>query len=263
MSETISAKSKIFGYKNVMRRPLKKHVQQPLFKPRGGKRARAGRPKQGVRASERHKTRPRLRASEPVHVTVRADASVGRLRKHDVFLAVREATLCVAKYEDFRIVHLSIQGTHLHLIVEAKDRLALAAGMQAFQISAAKQINRAITERTHVQRRGKVFPDRYHARIMRTPREVRDCIAYVLNNWRHHDEHKTRRARVWDIDPFSSGISFSGWKELEDADRMPEPPPTYKPLLVWLPRSYLLSTLWRRHGLIRAHEVPGGNHDEP
>jgi len=207
--------------------------------------------------------RPKLRAIEPVHVTVRVHPGVGRLRKHDMFLAVREATLCVAKYEDFRIVHLSIQGTHLHLIVEANDRLALAAGMQAFQISAAKQINRAISKRTRERRRGSVFTDRYHARIMRTPREVRNCIAYVLNNWRHHDEDQTRKTRVWDIDPYSSGISFSGWKELDDADRLPDPPSTYKPLLVWFPRSYLLSTLWRRHGLIRVHEVPGGNHDDP
>ena len=245
-----------------MARVRKRHVQQPLFKPHGGKRKGAGRPKQGARASERHQARPAVRASEPVHVTVRAVARVGRLRKHDIFLAVRDATICVAKHEDFRIVHLSIQGTHLHFIVEAASKRALAAGMRAFQISAARQINRVLGERAGAKCGGQVFADRYHARIMRTPREVRNCIAYVLNNWRHHGEDRTRRARAWDVDPFSSGISFTGWRELADAERMPVPPATYRPLLVWLPKSYLLSTLWRRHGLIRAREVPGGNHDD-
>ena len=60
-----------------------------------------------------------------------------------MFLAIREATIVLAKYEDVRIVHLSVQRTHLHMIVEAQSRLALAKGMNAFGISAAKQINRA------------------------------------------------------------------------------------------------------------------------
>ena len=37
---------------------------------------------------------------------------------------------------------------------------------------------------------GKVFPDRYHAQIIRTPRQARHALAYVLNNWRKHGENK-------------------------------------------------------------------------
>src|SRR5262249_56099963 len=96
----------------------------------------------------------------------------------DMYLALREATITVAKLETFRIVHLSIQGTHVHLIVEAESRIKLARGMQSFQISAAKHLNRAYSERTGTRRRGQVFVDRYHARILKTPREVRNCIAY-------------------------------------------------------------------------------------
>jgi hypothetical protein len=40
----------------------------------------------------------------------------------------------------------SAQRTHLHLLVEAKDKEALAAGMQGFQISAAKHLNAAISK---------------------------------------------------------------------------------------------------------------------
>jgi hypothetical protein len=43
---------------------------------------------------------------------------------------IRQATLTTARREDFRIIHLSIQRTHVHLLVEAQDKGALASGMQ-------------------------------------------------------------------------------------------------------------------------------------
>jgi REP element-mobilizing transposase RayT len=45
--------------------------------------------------------------------------------------ALREATIVAARREDFRIVHFSIQGNHVHLIAEADSKTALAKGMQA------------------------------------------------------------------------------------------------------------------------------------
>ena len=168
------------------------------------------------------------------------------------------ATVMMAKHDDCRIIHASIQGNHLHLIVEAKDRTRLARGMQAFQISAAQRINRAISKRTGVRRIGRVFSDRYHATILTSPRQVRNTLAYVLNNWRRHGEDQRRVARAWKIDPFSSGAFFDGWKEREDQRFVPPLPETYRPLVVWFARSWLLTTGWRRHGLISLGEVPRG-----
>ena len=168
-----------------------------------------------------------------------------------VHAAIRDASFIAAAHApDFRIVHLSIQRTHLHLIVEATHRTALSKGMQGFLISAARGINRAL------EKRGTVFADRYHTRALRTPREVRNCIAYVLNNWRRHGEDRERR---WKLDPFASGISFDGWKELEDRVFGFRPPPTYASLIVWLPKTWLPATGWRKHGRIGAFEVPGGD----
>jgi WD40 repeat protein len=82
---------------------------------------------------------------------------VGYLRKPHLFRAIRVALFVVAAREDFRIVHFSIQGDHLHLIVEASSREALWSGMKAFQISAAKRINAAITRRTGERRTGTVW----------------------------------------------------------------------------------------------------------
>src|SRR3954454_22500922 len=117
-----------------------------LFTKRGGKRRGAGRPPKGKRSGSPHEERPFLHARYPVHVTLRAISAVGNLRRRCVYQAIREATLTTARREDFRIVHLSIQRTHVHLLVEADDKRALAAGMQGFQISAAKHLNAAISK---------------------------------------------------------------------------------------------------------------------
>jgi REP element-mobilizing transposase RayT len=173
-----------------------------------------------------------------------------------MYRAFREATIVAARREDFRIVHLSIQNNHLHLIVEAETRIALARGIQGFAISAARHINAAFTKHTGIRRTGRVFADRYYPRPLKTPKEVRNAIAYVLNNWRRHNEHRADFARTWRVDPFSSALQFDGWKELERA-RFVDVPPTYESLVVWTPRTWLLREGWRRHGLIRFDEVPG------
>ncbi|HEY4243808.1 MAG TPA: hypothetical protein VGM88_28540 [Kofleriaceae bacterium] len=76
--------------------------------------------------------------------------------------------------------------------------------MQGFQISAAKQINRVL------HRKGRVFGDRYHAHVLKTPRETRNAVVYVLNNWRKHGVRGSDA-----IDMYSSAESFHGWREGE------------------------------------------------
>ena len=236
-------------------------TQTELFPRRGGKRPNAVRPAKGPRASERHERRAPVRASHPVHVVMRAERDIRSLRVRHIYHAIRWATVMMAKHDDCRIIHMSIQGNHLHLIVEAKDRLRLACGMQAFQISAAQRINRAISAHRGTRRTGCVFSDRYHATILTTPRQVRNTLAYVLNNWRRHGEDKRRVARAWVMDPFSSAAFFDGWKEREHDLFVPVLPESYRPLVVWFARSWLLTTGWRRHRLISVDEVPKGTPD--
>jgi putative transposase len=228
--------------------------QQELeFRTHGGARDGAGRPSAGPR-SIHHDRRIRVVASQPIHVTCRVAPNVGSLRRDVVFAALRVATVVVGRHEDLRIVHLSIQRTHLHLLVEAANGAALTRGMSSFMISAARRINRAIHAR-----RGRVF-DRYHARRLSTPREVRNCLAYVLNNWRHHGEDRTPTTSRWLVDKYATSIAFDGWKDHRFAT-----PAGYVPLVVWRPRTWLLSVGWLRHGLIRTDEVPGGHasNDDP
>src|SRR5262249_6704193 len=95
----------------------------------------------------------------------------------------------------FRLVHYSVQGNHLHLIVEADDKVALSRGMQGLGIRLACAVNKV------QQRDGSVFSDRYHAHYLRSRIETARAISYVLRNWfRHAGIEMTIR----DVDQLSS-----------------------------------------------------------
>src|ERR1043166_734537 len=187
----------------------KRHVQQSLFR-RGGKRRGAGRKPKGTRAGERHEARPDFKPYHPLHVVMRVGPAVGNLRRRDMYKAIRNASIAVARTGRFRIVHASLQHSHVHMLVEAEHKRALAQGMQGFQISAAKHINAALGDGAQ-PRRGKVFGDRYHLEVIRTPTQARNSLSYVLNNWRHHSEDRGALSATWLVDPFSTGILFPDW----------------------------------------------------
>lgn len=105
---------------------------------------------------------------------------VPSLREHSLFVQVRKA-LAAAKHQfGFALVHFSVQRDHLHLIAEANDRRALSRGVQGLSIRLALAVNRLL------ERKGRLFADRYHARALKTPREVRFALRYVLLNARKH-----------------------------------------------------------------------------
>ena len=143
----------------------------------------------------------------------------------------------------------------MHLIVEADGKRALAKGMQAFQISAAQRLNRALEARAGVRRRGTVFPDRYHARVLTSPTAVRHALAYVLNNWRKHRADRAHPARP--VDPYSSGINFGGWVQRGGAPVLYAAPDGYLRLSTCYPQTWLLERGWARGGGISAFAVPG------
>jgi REP element-mobilizing transposase RayT len=259
-----------------MKRRRKRHQQLAFAKldkngqRRGGARVGAGRkPKDGIkrtRRAEPHKTRIFGKPRFPRHVVLRVLPIVGSLRKRHLYAALRIATIAVAMrelaYDDingaFRIVHISIQKTHIHMLVEADNKVAMSRGMQSFMISAAKHINRAYSERLGLdgRRRGRVFADRYHQEIIETPRQARHALSYVLNNWRKHQEDRRAGTEAWLVDPYSTGLQFMGWKERADKDVHWRGRETYDALVVYLPKTWLLSEGWKKSGTISFYEVP-------
>jgi putative transposase len=224
---------------------------------RGGKRAGAGRkPVNGVKAGPSHRRRIAFRASQPVHISLRfVDGIVGR--RMEIYGALQKALVTTGKRTDMRIVHLSLQGSHVHLLVEADGKTALSRGIGAFKISAAKWINRAIWEGAGSRgklRKGKVFAERFYCEVIETPRQARNALVYVLNNWRRLREDRGEDESKL-VDRFSTGVLFDGWKELAGGGTWAVPS-WYEPLSVWNARTWLLREGWRRHGLISVYERP-------
>ena len=183
-----------------------------------------------------------------MHVTLRVCCHVPELRTPAVYHATRSVLAGYLDRDDLRFAHVSIQRNHFHLLPEPRDANAFSTAMQGFVPSLAKAIN-AATGHT-----GRVFEHRCHARAIETPRQARNAIAYVLNNWRRHEEDlKTAAAFGVALDPYLSGYSFDGWKEHGRIAL----PPGYTPLPVSPPRTSLLAREWRRFGLISCFEVPG------
>ena len=166
---------------------------------------------------------------------MRAQAGLPSFRSDKlVYRAVRGA-LAEGQKTAFRVVHFSVQSNHLHLIVEASNKETLSRGMQGLTVRMARAVNRAMDAR------GSVFLDRYHAHELKTPRETRAALLYVLQNWAKHGSGGA-------YDPLSSAVWFDGWSR----------PPTEEtpPSIVAAPRTWLITVGWRRHGLLRLGEKP-------
>src|SRR5687768_9835059 len=77
------------------------------LRPRGGKRARAGRKPKGARAGVPHRPRPVIRKKTPVHVTVKLRPEVGSLRRRKLIASMREAFRKGKVKDGFRICQFS------------------------------------------------------------------------------------------------------------------------------------------------------------
>ena len=146
----------------------------------GGARKGAGRKPNGAKAGVSHLRRADFPARHPVHVTVRMLPGVGFLRGYRRLHAIEDALREARERFGLRIIHYSVQGNHLHLLVEADGPESLARGMQGLAVRLARALNRIAS------RRGKVFSDRYHSRVLASRREVANALRYVLQNFRHH-----------------------------------------------------------------------------
>src|SRR4030088_1574773 len=150
------------------------------FRTWGGARKGAGRKPKGAKAGVPHLVRPVLKRRFPVHVTWKMGPEVFSLRSQRCFSVLAPAVWAGADQFGFRLVHYSVMGNHVHLLVEASDRQALGRGMKGLGVRIARALNRLM------QRRGNVLGDRYHAHILKTPTEVKNARHYLLTNAKKH-----------------------------------------------------------------------------
>jgi hypothetical protein len=190
-------------------------------------------------------------------VTLKVRAGLPSLRRPGVVREVEDAFRrgrARASRERFRLAHYSIQGNHLHAIVEADGTEALGRGMKSVGIRFARAVNRALG------RRGRVLEDRYHVRVLATPQQVRNAIRYVLLNARRHAAKLRKSKKLAGpvrLDPASSARWFDGWRPGVARE---DPPAAFglgATPAVSRPRTWLLRTGWRRRGLLDPGDVPG------
>ena len=185
----------------------------------------------------------------PSHVTLRVRSGVPSLRTRRFVRAFAASLRQACERGDFRVCHYAIQRDHVHLVVEATGKDALGRGMNAVAARLARAVNRVF------QRKGRVLYGRYHLRVLRTPREVRRALAYVLLNARKHWRQRMGAAPPLRLDEASSAAWFDGWRR---TPRAPDRAPPVGPAAVATPHTWLLTVGWRRHGLVDPAEVPGG-----
>jgi REP-associated tyrosine transposase len=208
---------------------------------RGGPRPGAGRPR-GRRPIVHHVRRESLPRACPAHVTLRLRRGLPSLRRKTFVNEMRRSFASACERSTARLVHFSIQRDHLHLLLEAEDERALGRAMKSISARVARAVNRVFA------RTGSVLLGRYHVRALRTPREVRNALAYILLNARKHWMQRHGTAPPVRIDDASSGAWFSGWTRSVQSR---ESPP------VASPSTWLLRVGWHRHGLIDPAEIPG------
>ena len=218
------------------RRPRSIRQNELTFRTWGGARRGAGRKRSTARPRVPHTARPRHEARAPLHVTLRLREGLPSLRRNVVRARILGAIGEGRERFGFRLNQFSLQSNHVHLIVEADDARALSRGMKGIAVRVARTLNRVW------KRSGSIFSDRFHARALRTPREVRCALVYVLQNARHHG------LRLIGVDPYSSGPWFDGWRQgLVLATGGPGA----------VARTWLLRQGWRKHGLVGIEESPG------
>ena len=258
------------------RRRRGRQLELNLVRGRGGPGRGQGRKKRKV-GFVSHGKRPWHDRRLPVHVSTSVLAGLPSLRGDKLWQAVRQGFVhgCVygsrtrsrcrrreqggrvgpgdSERAIFRIVEFSVQGMHIHLVVEANSRQALSRGLQGFKIRVARAINKVLG------RKGAVFKDRYHEKPISNPRQCRNTLLYVLSNQRHHAHEEGATYPRGTIDPCSSAPLFVGWT-IEHPPTWAQAPPTNGDGLatVATPLTWLLRGGWKRGGgLLSASAVPG------
>ena len=192
-----------------------------------------------------HRARVPLSSRHPVHVAMRLEPTLPSLRQSRLSALLGDCLREARERGGLRLVHFALGHHHLHLLVEAEDAAVLSRGLRGLSVRIARRLNAAL------DRRGRVFVDRYFARPLKTPREAYLALRYVLLNGRKHD---AQRGRLWVLgvlDPCSSAQFFDGWQ------RAAAQPIDFEDAPVVAPQTYLLRRGWRVNGLLDPDDIPG------
>ena len=176
------------------------------------------------------------------------------LRSPRASRALEAIFVCEKRRQGFRLLHYCIRRDHIHLVCESDNAVALSRAMQRLGSRIARRLNQLW------DREGRFFADRYHGRVITTPRDYRNVLRYVLLNFHKDALIQDGQLLGGGFDPCSSAEWFDGWHP--SARRSPDgslcearPPPERREPTVTEPKSWLARQGWRRHGLLRPSEL--------
>ncbi len=181
-----------------------------------------------------HGSRPELKKGDVVHVTVKLKGGLPSLRRGKALEVVLAAIERVNEKGLVRIVEFSIQSNHVHLLVEASNSADLSSGMASLNTGLGMRLNR-VWNRVG---RGSVLRERFHMVIIRTPRQMRNALRYVLRNDVHHG------LNLGTLDPCSSAPSFGGWAQRQGTQVQR----VAASCVSAQPRTWLLKVGWQKTG---------------
>lgn len=201
----------------------------------GGKRRGAGRKNQSGKVS--HSKREKVDFKRPLHLTLKVRDPKWSLRCGEIAAAFKNSAKGAQKF-GLRILHYSLLKDHIHILVEARNNEDLARGMRSFGARMGKAIRKIVGGR------GAIFKGRFHLRVVTNPTQMRNTLAYVLQNFSKH----TRLLKH--VDAYSSAPYFGQWRKLFGRgagpilDGLSRPPPL--PDFLCAPVSWLAREGWRR-----------------
>lgn len=153
----------------------------------GGRRPGSGRKRihsKGVA----HRTREIINSRTPLHINFRFKTFI----RNKESLRLLKRAIVNARAHGLKIIHFSLQSNHVHFIIEAKDNTVLTKGMRSLTITFAKGL-----------KKGRVQIERYHLHVLKSIRETRNAVMYVLFNQQKHD-----RGICSEISSYSSILSM-------------------------------------------------------
>ena len=157
---------------------MKKELQFNLFKgTRGGRRPGSGRKRIHSKGVS-HLKRETVTKRTPQHINFKFKCSI---RNKDCLKLLKQSIQNAQKM-GLKIIHFSLQSNHVHLITEAENNEILTKGMRSLTITFSKGL-----------KRGRVQLERYHLHVLKTLREAKHAIAYVLFNEQKHTKKKASK----------------------------------------------------------------------
>jgi len=120
-----------------------------------------------------HRGRESVKGHKPLHINFKFRTNI----RNKACLKILKRAIANSRSYGLKIIHFSMQSNHLHFIIEAESNEILTKGMRSLTITFAKGLNK-----------GKVQIERYHLHVLKSLRETKNAVHYVLFNKQKHEK---------------------------------------------------------------------------